>query len=86
MNDMERQVSALAESAQTLIASVQTDINNITADAPQVLANVNDVTGEPNRKHVAAILANTDAVIARASRRIDQITANVRLSPKMPTE
>lgn len=78
MDDMERQVSALAQSAQTLITSVQTDFNNITADARQVLANVNDVTGEPNRKHVAAILANTDAVIARASPKIDQITANVQ--------
>ncbi len=78
MDDMEREVAALAQSAQTLIASVQVDVNNITADARQVLANVNDVTGEPNRKHVAAILANADAVIAQARPRIDQITANVQ--------
>ena len=78
MDDMERQVAALAQSAQTLLASVQIDVNNITADARQVLANVNDVTGETNRKHVAAILANTDAVIARTSPKIDQITANVQ--------
>ena len=78
LDDMEREVAAIAESAQALIASVQTDINNITADARQVLANVNDVTGETNRKHVAAILANTDAVIAKAQPRIDQITANVQ--------
>jgi len=78
MDDMEREVAALAQSAQTLLASVQTDVNNITADARQVLANVNDVTGETNRKHVAAILANTDAVIAKAQPRIDQITANVQ--------
>jgi phospholipid/cholesterol/gamma-HCH transport system substrate-binding protein len=78
MDDMERQVAAIAQSAQTLIASVQADLNNITTDARQVLANVNDVTGETNRKHVAAILANTDAIITRASPRIDQITANVQ--------
>ena len=78
MDDMERQVSALAESAQILIASVQTDLNNITTDARQVLANVNEVTGDTNRKHVAAILANADAIISRASPRIDQITANVQ--------
>ncbi len=78
MDDMERQVAALAQSAQVLIASVQTDLNNITADARQVLANANDLTGETNRKHVAAILANTDAVIARTSPKIDQITANVQ--------
>jgi len=78
LDDMQREVAAIAESAQTLIASLQTDLNGITADARQVLANVNDATGETNRKHVAAILANTDAVIARASPRIDQITANVQ--------
>jgi len=78
MDDMEREVAALAQSAQTLLASVQTDVNNITADARQVLANVNDVTGETNRKHVAAILANADAVITQAKPRIDQITANVQ--------
>ena len=78
LDDMQREVAAIAQSAQALIASVQADVNNITTDARQVLANVNDVTGETNRKHVAAILANTDAVIARASPRIDQITANVQ--------
>jgi phospholipid/cholesterol/gamma-HCH transport system substrate-binding protein len=78
LDDMEREVAAIAQSAQALIASVQTDVNNITADARQVLANVNDATGETNRKHVAAILANADAVIAQARPRIDQITANVQ--------
>ena len=78
LDDMQRQVAAIAQSAQALIASVQADVNNITADARQVLANVNDVTGETNRKHVAAILANTDRIIAQAQPRIDQITANVQ--------
>ena len=78
LDDMQREVAAIAQSAQALIASVQADVNNITADARQVLANVNDVTGETNRKHVAGILANADAVITQARPRIDQITANVQ--------
>ena len=78
LDDMQREVAAIAQSAQALLASIQADVNNITADARQVLANVKDVTGETNRKHVAAILANTDAVIAKAQPRIDQITANVQ--------
>ena len=78
LDDMQREVAAIAQSAQALITSVQADVNNITADARQVLANVNDVTGETNRKHVAAILANADTVIAQAQPRIDQITANVQ--------
>jgi phospholipid/cholesterol/gamma-HCH transport system substrate-binding protein len=77
MDDMQRQIAALAQSAQTLIAAVHTDIDNITGDARQVLANVNDLTGEPNRKRVASILANSDAMIARTSPQIDRIAQNV---------
>lgn len=77
MDDMERQVAAIADSAQTLIAAVHTDVDNITADARQVLANVNDLTGPPNRKRVANILANSDAMIARTSPQIDRIAQNV---------
>jgi phospholipid/cholesterol/gamma-HCH transport system substrate-binding protein len=76
MDDMQRQIAAIAQSAQGLIASLQVDLNNITGDARQVLANVNDLTGDTNRRHVANVLANTDATIAQARPRIDQITAN----------
>ena len=84
MDDMQRQIATLAESAQTLIASVHTDLDKITGDTQQVLANVNDLTGKPNRQHVAQILANTDAMVAQSSPRIDQITQNIEtLSAKL---
>ncbi len=84
MDDVERQVAAIADSAQTLIAAVHTDLDNITTDTRRVLANVNDLTGEPNRQHVAQILANTDAMVAETRPRIDQITKNIEtLSAKM---
>jgi len=84
LDDMQREVAALAESAQTLIAAVHTDVDNITGDTRQVLANVNDLTGEANRRHVAQILANTDAMIARTSPEIDRIARNVdTLTAKM---
>lgn len=84
LDDMQREVAALAQSAQTLIAAVHADLDNITTDARQVLANVNDLTGEANRKHVAGILATTDAMIARTSPQIDRIANNVEtLTAKM---
>lgn len=84
LDDMQREVAGIAASAQTLIAAVHTDLDNITADTRQVLANVNDLTGESNRQHVAQILANTDAMVARTSPRIDQITQNIEtLSAKL---
>lgn len=84
LDDMQREVASIAESAQTLIAAVHTDVDNITGDTRQVLANVNDLTGEANRRHVAQILANTDAMIARTSPEIDRIARNVdTLTAKM---
>ena len=84
LDDMQREIAALAESAQTLITAVHKDIDNITADTRQVLANANDLTGETNRRHVAQILANADAMIARTSPQIDRIATNVEtLTAKM---
>lgn len=77
LDDMQREIAALAQSAQTLIAAVHADVDNITTDTRQVLANVNDLTGEANRKHVAGILANTDAMIAKTSPQIDRIANNI---------
>ena len=84
LDDMQREVAAIAESAQELITAVHTDVDNITGDTRQVLANVNDLTGEANRRHVAQILANADAMIARTSPQIDRIATNVEtLTAKM---
>ncbi len=84
LDDMQREVAAIAESAQKLITAVHTDVDNITGDTRQVLANVNDLTGEANRWHVAQILANADAMIARTSPQIDRIATNVEtLTAKM---
>lgn len=77
LDDMQREIAALAQSAQTLIAAVHTDVDNITGDTRQVLANVNNLTGEANQKHVSEILANTDAMIARTSPQIDRIAKNM---------
>ena len=79
LDDMQREVASIAQSAQSLIAAVHTDLDGITADTRQVLANVNDLTGEANRGHVAQILANTDAMIARTSPEVDRIARNVEL-------
>ncbi len=77
LDDMQREIAALAQSAQTLITAVHADVDNITGDTRQVLANVNNLTGEANQRHVAGILANTDAMIARTSPQIDRIANNV---------
>jgi phospholipid/cholesterol/gamma-HCH transport system substrate-binding protein len=74
LDEMQRKVVALADAAQTMLATVGTDLNNITGDSRQLLANLNDATGDTNRKHLADILANTDTMVARVSPQINQIS------------
>jgi phospholipid/cholesterol/gamma-HCH transport system substrate-binding protein len=84
LDDMEREVAGIAQSAQSLVAAMHTDIDGITGDVRQVLANANDLTGESNRRHVASILANTDTMIARTSPQINRIAYNLEtLSTKL---
>jgi phospholipid/cholesterol/gamma-HCH transport system substrate-binding protein len=80
VDDLQRKVASLADSAQTTLTSVNADINSLTADARQVLANVNNLTGEPNQKRVAAILSNADGTVAQLSSKIGPTLDNVNLT------
>jgi phospholipid/cholesterol/gamma-HCH transport system substrate-binding protein len=77
MDEMQRKVVALADTAQRTLASVNTDVNNVTADARQLLANLNKTTGKANQQHVAAILSNADRTVAQLSSRIGPTLDNV---------
>lgn len=77
VDDLQRKVAALADSAQTTLASVKTDLNKVTVDARQVLANLNHVTGRANREHVAAILSNADRTAAQLSTKVGPTLDNV---------
>jgi phospholipid/cholesterol/gamma-HCH transport system substrate-binding protein len=77
MDELQRKIVALADSAQTTLTSVNTDINNITADARHLLANLNNVTGRANQEHMAAILSNVDRTVARLSSKIGPTLDNV---------
>ena len=70
VDDAERKIAALVDSAHTLMDALQTDVT----DAHQLIANLNDVTGKPNQQHVANILANADTIVARTSPKIDRIS------------
>lgn len=74
LDDLQRKIVTLTDSAQTLLASVQTDLNEITGDARRLLGNLNDVTGEANQKRLANILANADVMLARMAPKIDQLS------------
>jgi phospholipid/cholesterol/gamma-HCH transport system substrate-binding protein len=77
LDDTQRKLVALADSAQTLLASVGTHLDDISADVRHLLSNLNDVTGTANRRHVADTLANADSIVAHLSPKMDQISDEV---------
>lgn len=77
LDDTERKIVALADSAQTLLEAVHTDVNEVSGDARQLMANLNGVTGKPNQQHISEILTNADAMVTRISPKIDQISDRI---------
>ena len=77
LDELLSKVATLADSAQVTLLAVQSDLNNITGDARQLLANLNDTTGAANRKHLSGILASTDTMVAQLSPQVDQISQQV---------
>jgi len=77
LDDTMRKVVALADSAQGLLEAVHTDVNEVTGDARQLIANLNGVAGKPNQQLVSEILTNADAMVTRISPKIDQIADQV---------
>lgn len=77
MDDLERKVAALTDTAQTTLTSVNSDVNNVAADARRVLANLHNLTGRANQEHVAAILSNTDRTVAQLSSKAGPTLDNV---------
>lgn len=76
-DELARKVAVLADSAQSTLASVQTDVNNVTGDARQLLANLNNVTGRANQKHVSGILTNADNMVAQVSPKMGPTVDNI---------
>ena len=82
LDDMARKLSGIADSAQGLIAQVQGEIKGLSERANTLLANLNDATGPVNRQQIAAILRNTNTMIAEQSPKIDRITDQVLLATR----
>lgn len=70
IDDTERKIVALADSAHTLMDAVHTDVT----DGQRLIDNLNQMTDKPNQQRVASILANADTMVARTSPRVDQLS------------
>ena len=79
IDDMTRKLSAIADSAETLITEVQGQLKGISDRAQTLLANLNEVTGPVNRQQIAEILQQVNSLVATQSPKIDKITDQVTL-------
>jgi len=77
VDDTQRKIVALADSAQTLLESVNKDVDGLTSDARKLTANLNELTGKPNQQRVSDILTNADTMITKISPKIDHISDQI---------
>ena len=77
VDEMQRKIVGLADSAQSTMATVKGDLNNLTGDTRHVLANLNSLTGRTNQKHMRRILSNADIMTAQLSSKMGPTLDNV---------
>jgi phospholipid/cholesterol/gamma-HCH transport system substrate-binding protein len=79
IDDMTRKLSGIADSAAVLITQVQGELKDVSGQAQTLLANLNDATGPTNRKQIAGILQQVNALVTKQAPKFDQITDQVLL-------
>lgn len=67
-------LATVADSANTLIAQAQGELNDISGNVNHLLANLDSMTGPPNQKKVQAILNNIDHLVAEERPKISRLT------------
>jgi phospholipid/cholesterol/gamma-HCH transport system substrate-binding protein len=77
LEEMTRKLSGIADSAEELITQVQGELKGISGKAQTLLGNLNEATGPTNRRQIADILRQVNAMVAQQSPKIDRITDQV---------
>jgi phospholipid/cholesterol/gamma-HCH transport system substrate-binding protein len=77
LNDLMNKISSLADTAGVTVDELRKNINKITDDANDVLANLKVLTGPENQKNIAEIIDGANDLLARESPKIDRIVENV---------
>jgi len=79
IDDMARKLAGIADTSADLIAQVQGELKSISGPAHALLANLDEATGPTNRKQIAGILRQVNALVAQQSPKLDRITDQVLL-------
>jgi len=67
----------MTESSEALIIDLHRNLNEISAKADQLIANLNELTGEKNRQNVEALLERSNKLVADQAPKIDTLTGSL---------
>ena len=74
LDEITGKMAVVADNANELITQVRGELGGISGDAHTLLANLNSVTGQSNRRRIRDLLDNADAMLATERPKIDRLT------------
>jgi ABC-type transporter Mla subunit MlaD len=74
LDEITAKMAVVADNANGLITEARGELQGISGDSRRLLANLNSVTGAPNRRKIREILDNVDAMLATERPKIDHLT------------
>ena len=77
-----RRVGTVADSSQLLIQDLHKNLNQISAKADQLISNLNEVTGEKNRRSLEQLLDQSNKMVADQAPKINRITDTLEQTTK----
>ena len=73
LDEIAGKLATVADNADGLITQARGELEGISGDARNLLANLNQVTGPPTQKKVQAILGNIDEMVTTERPKIDRL-------------
>ena len=74
LDEIAGKLAGVADNANALMTQAQGELNDISGNVNQLLANLDTMTGPRNQKKVQTILDNIDRVVADARPKIERLT------------
>jgi phospholipid/cholesterol/gamma-HCH transport system substrate-binding protein len=76
-NEITARLATVADNANDLLTLLKQEVPAVTGEARAVLANLREISGTKNQKHVEAILAELNTMVRRESPNIAHITERI---------
>jgi phospholipid/cholesterol/gamma-HCH transport system substrate-binding protein len=74
LDEIAGKMAVVADNANSLIIQVRGEVEGISGDARNLLANLNTVTGKPNQRRIQDVLDNVNGMLATERPKIDRLT------------